>query len=198
VDQGRGPISASAADLERAGAFVIADPAPISQSRRPRVIRTPARVLYGSSDFTFSRRQPSHVRLPDLPGFHTIPLAKSRGRPVDRRRRVAGRPDEPRPGLARTNVIESAFSIKRVCANVKPRRWRSARTLGEVRPLSGREAFRRVQGHKQIPILLRELEVLVPSKMEVANAGRESGLRESRYFQGESGERPSTMFWSGA
>ena len=37
-----------------------------------------------------------------------------------------------------------------------------------------KKQFRRVQGHKQIPILLRELEALIPSKSEVVKRRKAS------------------------
>jgi len=75
-------------------------------------------------------------------------------------------PPQLRKTLASTNVIESAFSIvERVCANVK--RWHAGdhreRWVGSGL-LVAEKQFRRVQGHKQIPIILRELEALVPSR----------------------------------
>jgi putative transposase len=78
-------------------------------------------------------------------------------------------PPQLRKTLASTNVIESAFSIvERVCANVK--RWHAGdqreRWVGSGL-LVAEKQFRRVQGHKQIPVLLRELEALAPSKSEV-------------------------------
>jgi len=78
-------------------------------------------------------------------------------------------PPQLRKTLASTNVIESAFSIvERVCSNVK--RWHPGdqreRWVGSGL-LVAEKQFRRVQGHKQIPNLLRELESLVPSKSEV-------------------------------
>ena len=85
-------------------------------------------------------------------------------------------PPQLRKTLASTNVIESAFSIvERVCANVK--RWHAGdqreRWVGSGL-LVAEKQFRRVQGHKQIPILLRELEALVPSKSEVVKRRRAS------------------------
>jgi transposase-like protein len=73
-------------------------------------------------------------------------------------------PPQLRKSLSNTNVIESAFSIvERVCANVK--RWHGGdqreRWVGSGL-LVAEKQFRRVQGHKQIPILLRELEALAP------------------------------------
>jgi transposase-like protein len=85
-------------------------------------------------------------------------------------------PPQLRKTLASTNVIESAFSIvERVCANVK--RWHAGdqreRWVGSGL-LVAQQKFRRVQGHKQIPILLRELEALVPSKSEVVKRRKAS------------------------
>ena len=85
-------------------------------------------------------------------------------------------PPQLRKTLASTNVIESAFSIvERVCANVK--RWHAGdqreRWVGSGL-LVAEKQFRRVQGHKQIPILLRELEALVPSKSEVVKRRKAS------------------------
>lgn len=85
-------------------------------------------------------------------------------------------PPQLRKTLASTNVIESAFSIvERVCANVK--RWHAGdqreRWVGSGL-LVAEKQFRKVQGHKQIPILLRELEALVPSKSEVVTRRKAS------------------------
>jgi transposase-like protein len=71
-----------------------------------------------------------------------------------------------RKTLACTNIIESAFSIvERVCSNVK--RWHGGdqreRWVGSGLLLAEKH-FRRIQGYKQIPTLLRELESLVASK----------------------------------
>ena len=73
-------------------------------------------------------------------------------------------PSRLRKTLASTNVIESAFSVvERVCSNVK--RWHGGdqreRWVGSGL-LVAEKQFRRVQGYKQIPILLRELETLAP------------------------------------
>jgi putative transposase len=85
-------------------------------------------------------------------------------------------PPQLRKTLASTNVIESAFSIvERVCANVK--RWHAGdqreRWVGSGL-LVAQKQFRRVQGHKQIPIFLRELEALVPSKSDVVKRRKAS------------------------
>ena len=85
-------------------------------------------------------------------------------------------PPQLRKSLASTNVIESAFSIvERVCANVK--RWHGGdqreRWVGSGL-LVAEKQFRRVQGHKQIPVLLRELEALAPSNSEVVKRRKAS------------------------
>jgi len=85
-------------------------------------------------------------------------------------------PPQLRKTLASTNVIESAFSIvERVCANVK--RWHNGdqreRWVGSGL-LVAEKQFRRVQGYKQIPMLLRELETLVPSKSEIVKRRKAS------------------------
>ncbi len=78
--------------------------------------------------------------------------------------------------LASTNVIESAFSIvERVCMNVK--RWHGGdqreRWVGSGL-LVAEKRFHKVQGYKQIPNLLRELEALVPTKSEVVRRRKAS------------------------
>jgi putative transposase len=73
-------------------------------------------------------------------------------------------PPQLRQTLASTNVIESAFSVvERVCSNVK--RWHGGdqreRWVGSGL-LVAEKQFRRVRGHKQIPLLLHVLETLAP------------------------------------
>ena len=85
-------------------------------------------------------------------------------------------PPQLRKTLASTNVIESAFSIVgRVCANVK--RWHGGdqreRWVGSGL-LVAEKQFRRIQGYKQIPILLRELETLVTTKAAVVKRKKAS------------------------
>jgi transposase-like protein len=85
-------------------------------------------------------------------------------------------PPQLRKTLACTNVIESAFSIvERVCRNVK--RWHNGdqreRWVGSGL-LVAEKRFRRVQGYKQLPNLLRELEALAPSKTEVVKRKKAS------------------------
>jgi transposase-like protein len=85
-------------------------------------------------------------------------------------------PPQLRLTLASTNVIESAFSIvERVCLNVK--RWHAGdqreRWVGSGL-LVAEKQFRRVKGHKQIPLLLRELEALIPSKSDLVKRRKAS------------------------
>ncbi len=85
-------------------------------------------------------------------------------------------PQQLRLTLASTNVIESAFSIvERVCLNVK--RWHSGdqreRWVGSGL-LVAEKQFRRIKGHKQLPLLLRELEALVPCKSNLAKRRKAS------------------------
>jgi transposase-like protein len=85
-------------------------------------------------------------------------------------------PPQLRKSLASTNVIESAFSIvERVCSNVK--RWHGGdqreRWVGSGL-LVAEKQFRRIQGYKQIPFLLRSLEALFPSKPELVKRRKAS------------------------
>ena len=85
-------------------------------------------------------------------------------------------PMQLRKTMASTNVIESAFSIvEQVCRNVK--RWHGGdqreRWVGSGL-LVAEQQFRRVQGYKQIPMLIRGLEALTPNKPEVAKPRKAS------------------------
>jgi len=85
-------------------------------------------------------------------------------------------PIQLRKTMASTNVIESAFSIvEQVCRNVK--RWHDGdqreRWVGSGL-LVAEKQFRRVQGYKQIPILIRELESLTPNIPTVAKRKKAS------------------------
>jgi putative transposase len=85
-------------------------------------------------------------------------------------------PPQLRKTLACTNVIESAFSIvERVCRNVK--RWHDGdqreRWVGSGL-LVAEKQFRRVQGYKQIPNLLRALEAITPAKSNVVKRKKAS------------------------
>ncbi|HEV2324926.1 MAG TPA: IS256 family transposase [Terracidiphilus sp.] len=79
-------------------------------------------------------------------------------------------PAQLRTSLASTNLIESAFSVvETVCRNVK--RWHGGdqreRWIGSGLLVAERQ-FRRVRGYKQIPALLRVLELLTPSRKHLA------------------------------
>ena len=85
-------------------------------------------------------------------------------------------PIQLRKTMASTNVIESAFSIvERVCRNVK--RWHDGdqreRWVGSGL-LVAEKQFRRVQGYKQIPALIKELEAMSPSKPQVVKRRKAS------------------------
>jgi transposase-like protein len=75
-------------------------------------------------------------------------------------------PDQLRRTLSCTNVIESAFSIvETVCRNVK--RWRTGdqveRWVGSGLLVAERQ-FRKVIGHRQIPLLLSSMATAVSKK----------------------------------
>jgi putative transposase len=77
-----------------------------------------------------------------------------------------GVPDQLRRTLCCTNVIESAFSIvETVCRNVK--RWRDGdhieRWVGSGLLVAERQ-FRKVIGHRQIPLLLSSMAAAVSKK----------------------------------
>src|SRR5579862_16905 len=81
-------------------------------------------------------------------------------------------PDQLRRTLCCTNVIESAFSIvETVCRNVK--RWRGGdhieRWVGSGL-LGAERQFRKVIGHRQIPLLLSSLATAVSKKPIVKGA----------------------------
>ncbi|HWB85098.1 MAG TPA: transposase [Bryobacteraceae bacterium] len=85
-------------------------------------------------------------------------------------------PMQLRKTMASTNVIESAFSIvERVCRNVK--RWNDGdqreRWVGSGL-LVAEKQFRRVQGYKQIPALIKELEAMSSSKPQIVKRRKAS------------------------
>src|SRR5262245_59843944 len=78
-------------------------------------------------------------------------------------------PMQLRKTMASNNVIESAFSIvEQVCRNVK--RWHDGdqreRWVGSGLLIAEKQ-FRRIQGYKQIPVLIKELEALTSTKPQV-------------------------------
>jgi len=85
-------------------------------------------------------------------------------------------PAQLRKTMASTNVIESAFSIvEEVCKNVK--RWHGGdqreRWVGSGL-LVAENQFRRITGHKLIPILMQELKTLTASKSAVVKRKKAS------------------------
>jgi transposase-like protein len=85
-------------------------------------------------------------------------------------------PMQLRKTMASTNVIESAFSIvEQVCRNVK--RWHDGdqreRWVGSGL-LVAEKQFRRVQGYKQIPMLIKELEATTSTKSQVVKRRKAS------------------------
>jgi hypothetical protein len=96
-------------------------------------------------------------------------------------------PQRLRATLASTNVIESAFAIvERVCLNVK--RWRQGdqcERRGGASLISKKSNSAASGRYKHLPILLRVLETLKPSKKTVANQKKasSSGLSQPRDFQ---------------
>jgi transposase-like protein len=85
-------------------------------------------------------------------------------------------PKQLRMTLASTNVIESAFSIvEQVCRNVK--RWHGGdqreRWVGSGL-LVAEKKFHRIKGHKQIPVLIKELEVRARAKQEIVKRRKAS------------------------
>ena len=79
-------------------------------------------------------------------------------------------PMQLRKTMASTNVIASAFAIvENVCRNVK--RWHGGdqreRWVGSGL-LVAQKQFRKVQGYKLIPVLVRELGSLTPKTMPIA------------------------------
>ena len=101
-------------------------------------------------------------------------------------------PPQLRKTLASTNVIESAFSfVERVCSNV--RRWHPGdqreRWVGS-RLLVAEKQFRRVQRHRQIPNLLRELESLPSRRLSKGERRRKVSYTRAATFNGKSGDPP--------
>ena len=85
-------------------------------------------------------------------------------------------PIQLRKTMASTNVIESAFSIvEQVCKNVK--RWHGGdqreRWVGSGLMVAEKQ-FRRITGYKLIPVLIKELETLTPSKAAIVKRRKAS------------------------
>ena len=85
-------------------------------------------------------------------------------------------PMQLRKTMASTNVIESAFSIvEQVCKNVK--RWHGGdqreRWVGSGLMVAEKQ-FRRITGYKLLPVLIKELEKITPSKAVIAKRRKAS------------------------
>ena len=85
-------------------------------------------------------------------------------------------PMQLRKTMASTNVIESVFSIvEQVCKNVK--RWHGGdqreRWVGSGLMVAEKQ-FRRITGYKLIPVLIKELEALTPSKAAIVKRRKAS------------------------
>jgi hypothetical protein len=99
-------------------------------------------------------------------------------------------PDQLRRSLASTNVIESAFSVvETVCRNVK--RWRDGdqieRWVGSGLLVAERQ-FRKVIGHRQIPMLLSSMANAVSKKPIAKGAAGVAYEFGSLTFNGISGK----------
>jgi len=100
-------------------------------------------------------------------------------------------PGQLRKTLSSINLIESALSIvETVCRNVK--RWHGGdqheRWVGSGLLVAERQ-FRRVRGHKQIPVILRVLESLKPpsSTLPPGERRRKVGYKRAATFNGTPG-----------
>jgi putative transposase len=147
----------------------------LTDEQKPSIAKK-LNVAYGLEDHGAAKLAltPLHRELMDLNPSAARSLAEGLDETLTvHRLRV---PAQLRKSLASTNVIESAFSIvERVCRNVK--RWHDGdqreRWVGSGLLLAEKQ-FRRVQGYKQIPNLLRELEVLTPSKSDLVKRKKAS------------------------
>ena len=81
-------------------------------------------------------------------------------------------PDKLRHSLSSTNIIESAFSVvETVCGNVK--RWKGGdqRLRWIASGLLWAEArWNRVHGYRELPILVKELELAIVKGVQVRHA----------------------------
>ena len=148
----------------------------LTDEQKPLVAKK-LNVTYALEDHAAAKLALEQVHR-ELDGYQSQCAARSLGEGLEETLTVHRLhvPPQLRKTLASTNVIESAFAIvERVCSNVK--RWHPGdqreRWVGSGL-LVAEKQFRRVQGHKQIPNLLRELESLVPSKSEVVKRRKAS------------------------
>jgi transposase-like protein len=147
----------------------------LTDEQKPAVAKR-LNAAYAMEDYTAAKQalQQLHRELMDL----NPSAARSLGEGLEETLTVHRLhvPMQLRKTLASTNVIESAFStVEQVCKNVK--RWHGGdqreRWVGSGL-LVAQKQFRRIVGHKQIPALLRALEVQAPPKPEVAKQRKAS------------------------
>jgi len=147
----------------------------LTEEQRPAVAKK-LNVAYALDDYAAAKQELSELHR-DL--MHLNPsAARSLAEGMEETLTVhrLHLPMQLRKTMASTNVIESAFSIvEQVCKNVK--RWHGGdqreRWVGSGL-LVAEKQFRRVQGHKQIPALIKELEAMRPSKTAVAKRRKAS------------------------
>ena len=98
-------------------------------------------------------------------------------------------PPELRSSLASTNIIESAFSIvDTVCRNVK--RWHGGdQYLRWIASglLWAESRWNRIHGYREMPILMKELELAVVRSIPVRHASAGRFCFQSRPFQLKTG-----------
>ena len=147
----------------------------LTDEQKPPVAK-PLNAAYAMEDYAAAKQavQQLHRELMDL----NPSAARSLGEGLEETLTVHRLhvPMQLRKTLASTNVIESAFStVEQVCKNVK--RWHGGdqreRWVGSGL-LVAQKQFRRIVGHKQIPALMRALEVHAPPKPEVAKQRKAS------------------------
>ena len=140
----------------------------LTEEQKP-VVAKKLNAAYGTEDYAAAKQALNalHRELMDL----NPSAARSLGEGMEETLTVhrLHLPVQLRKTMASTNVIESAFSIvEQVCKNVK--RWHGGdqreRWVGSGL-LVAEKQFRRIQGYKQIPTLLKELEALASPKSEV-------------------------------
>ncbi len=147
----------------------------LSEEQQPQVAKK-LNAAYASQDYDAAKQALDmlHRELMDL----NPSAARSLGEGMEETLTVHKLhvPKQLRMTLASTNVIESAFSIvEQVCRNV--RRWHGGdqreRWVGSGL-LVAEKQFRRVKGHKQIPVLIKELDVRATPKQELVKRRKAS------------------------
>ena len=147
----------------------------LSEEQKPGVAKK-LNAAYALEDYTAAKQALNglHRELMDLNPSAARSLAEGMEETLTVHRLHL--PMQLRKTMASTNVIESAFSIvEQVCRNVK--RWHAGdqreRWVGSGL-LVAEKQFRRVQGYKQIPALIKELEAITPPKSAVVKRRKAS------------------------